>query len=36
MKLTAMAEIDGVRLMASLAFEGFGSTIVPTTGCPAG
>jgi DNA-binding transcriptional LysR family regulator len=33
-KLTPMAEIDGVRLMASLAFEGFGSTIVPTTAVP--
>jgi DNA-binding transcriptional LysR family regulator len=33
-KLDAMAEIDGVRLMASLAFEGFGSTVVPTTAVP--
>ena len=28
------AEIDGVRLMASLAFEGYGSTVVPTTAVP--
>ena len=28
------AEIDGVRLLASLAFEGYGSAIVPTTAVP--
>jgi DNA-binding transcriptional LysR family regulator len=32
--LRALAEIDGVRLMTSLAFEGFGPTIVPTTAVP--
>ena len=32
--LVPQAEIDGVRLMASLAFEGYGSTIVPTTAVP--
>ena len=32
--LRPQAEIDGVRLMASLAFEGYGSTIVPTTAVP--
>ena len=30
--LVPQAEIDGVRLMASLAFEGYGSTIVPDDG----
>jgi DNA-binding transcriptional LysR family regulator len=29
--LTAQAEIDGVRLLASLAFEGYGAAIVPAT-----
>ena len=32
--LTSQAEIDGVRLMTSLAFEGFGPTIVPATAVP--
>ncbi|MBM3827376.1 MAG: LysR family transcriptional regulator [Actinobacteria bacterium] len=32
--LSVRAEIDGVRLMASLAFEGFGATIVPATAIP--
>ena len=32
--LTAQAEIDGVRLLASLAFEGFGAAIVPATAIP--
>jgi len=32
--ITPLAEIDGVRLMASLAFEGFGPTIVPATAIP--
>jgi molybdate transport repressor ModE-like protein len=32
--LTAMAEIDGVRLLTSLAFDGFGPTIVPATAAP--
>jgi DNA-binding transcriptional LysR family regulator len=32
--LRALAEIDGVRLMASLAFEGFGPAIVPATAVP--
>ncbi|NBY11433.1 MAG: LysR family transcriptional regulator [Actinobacteria bacterium] len=32
--LTALAEIDGVRLLASLAFDGFGPAIVPATAVP--
>jgi DNA-binding transcriptional LysR family regulator len=32
--LRALAEIDGVHLMTSLAFEGLGATIVPTTAVP--
>lgn len=32
--LAVQAEIDGVRLMASLAFEGFGAAIVPATAVP--
>jgi LysR family hydrogen peroxide-inducible transcriptional activator len=32
--LRAQAEIDGVRLLASLAFDGFGATIVPATAAP--
>ncbi|HET9602519.1 MAG TPA: LysR family transcriptional regulator [Acidimicrobiales bacterium] len=32
--LQPMAEIDGVRLMASLAFDGYCSTVVPTTAVP--
>lgn len=32
--LRIQAEIDGVRLMASLAFEGFGAAIVPATAVP--
>ena len=32
--LTPQAEIDGVRLLTSLAFEGFGATIVPATAAP--
>ncbi len=32
--LSVQAEIDGVRLMASLAFEGFGAAIVPATAIP--
>ena len=32
--LKVQAEIDGVRLMASLAFEGFGPAIVPATAIP--
>jgi LysR family hydrogen peroxide-inducible transcriptional activator len=33
-QLKPLAEIDGVRLMASLAFEGFGPAIVPATAVP--
>ena len=33
-ELQPKAEIDGVRLMASLAFEGYGATIVPATAVP--
>jgi len=32
--LTVQSEIDGVRLMTSLAFEGFGAAIVPATAIP--
>jgi len=32
--LRAQAEVDGVRLLASLAFAGFGATIVPATAVP--
>ncbi|MFM8531178.1 MAG: LysR family transcriptional regulator [Ilumatobacteraceae bacterium] len=32
--LTAAAEIDGVRLLASMAYEGFGPAIVPATAVP--
>jgi LysR family hydrogen peroxide-inducible transcriptional activator len=33
-RLDALAEIDGARLLTSLAFEGFGPTIVPATAVP--
>jgi LysR family hydrogen peroxide-inducible transcriptional activator len=32
--LSALAEIDGVRLMTSLAFEGYGAAIVPASAIP--
>jgi len=32
--LRAQAEVDGVRLLASLAFDGFGAAIVPSTAAP--
>jgi hypothetical protein len=32
--LKAQAEIDGVRLLTSMAFEGFGPAIVPATAIP--
>ncbi|HUW03746.1 MAG TPA: LysR family transcriptional regulator [Acidimicrobiales bacterium] len=32
--LRTMAEVDGMRLVASLAFEGFGPAILPTTAAP--
>jgi molybdate transport repressor ModE-like protein len=32
--LRAQAEVDGVRLLASLALDGFGATIVPATAVP--
>jgi LysR family hydrogen peroxide-inducible transcriptional activator len=32
--LQSQAEIDGVRLMASLVFEGFGAAIVPASAVP--
>jgi DNA-binding transcriptional LysR family regulator len=35
-ELKAKAEVDGLRLIASLAFEGFGAAIVPATAAPAG
>lgn len=34
-ELTAQAEVDGVRLLTSLAFDGFGPTIIPATSLPA-
>ncbi len=33
-ELTAQAEVDGMRLLASLAFQGFGATIVPSGAVP--
>jgi LysR family hydrogen peroxide-inducible transcriptional activator len=33
-QLVAQAEIDGVRLLASLAFEGYGAAVVPSTAIP--
>ena len=33
-QLVAQAEIDGVRLLASLAFDGYGAAIVPATAAP--
>lgn len=32
--LVAKAEVDGMRLLASLAFQGFGATIVPASAAP--
>jgi DNA-binding transcriptional LysR family regulator len=32
--LTAKAELDGLRLIASLVFEGFGASILPSTAAP--
>jgi DNA-binding transcriptional LysR family regulator len=32
--LLAQAEVDGMRLLASLAFEGFGATVVPASAAP--
>jgi LysR family hydrogen peroxide-inducible transcriptional activator len=32
--LKALAEVDGLRLVASLAFEGFGAAVVPATAVP--
>jgi DNA-binding transcriptional LysR family regulator len=32
--LRAQAEVDGVRLLASLALDGYGATIVPATAVP--
>jgi DNA-binding transcriptional LysR family regulator len=33
-KLEPLAEVDGLRLVASLAFEGFGPAILPATAAP--
>ncbi len=33
-QLTSLAEVDGVRLLSSLATEGFGPTIIPATSIP--
>ncbi len=35
-RLRARAEFDGMRLLASLAFEGFGAGVVPASAIPAG
>ena len=35
-ELTIRAEVDGMRLLASLAFQGFAPAIVPTTAAPLG
>jgi DNA-binding transcriptional LysR family regulator len=35
LELQAKAEVDGLRLIATLAFEGFGAAIVPATAAPA-
>ena len=32
--LTAQAEVDGMRLLASLAFEGYGAAVLPATAAP--
>jgi LysR family hydrogen peroxide-inducible transcriptional activator len=32
--LEAQAEVDGIRLLTNLAFEGFGPAIVPATAAP--
>jgi len=32
--LTPQAEIDGIRMLTSLAFEGFGAAVVPATAAP--
>jgi len=34
-ELEAQAEVDGMRLLASLAFQGFGATLVPASAAPA-
>lgn len=34
LNLRAKAEVDGLRLLASLAFQGFGATILPATASP--
>jgi len=33
-KLTAQAEVDGMRLLASLAFQGFGAALLPASAAP--
>ena len=33
-ELRAKAEVDGLRLIATLAFQGFGAAIVPATAAP--
>lgn len=33
-ELTAQAEVDGMRLLASIAFQGFGATLVPASAAP--
>ena len=34
LRLTAQAEVDGMRLLATLAFEGFGAAILPASAAP--
>jgi DNA-binding transcriptional LysR family regulator len=33
-ELTAQSEVDGMRLLASLAFQGFGAALVPASAAP--
>jgi LysR family hydrogen peroxide-inducible transcriptional activator len=33
-ELTTLAEVDGMRLLASLAFQGYGATLVPASAAP--
>lgn len=35
-ELTAQAEVDGMRLLASLAFSGFGAAVLPASAAPGG
>ena len=33
-ELTTLAEVDGMRLLASLAFEGYGAAVLPASAVP--